>query len=308
MLAVELSFLVEREFGHEIPLRQFVLTPTLAEMASSIEDAAAGRKDGGSSHGALVQVRKGDTRRPLLLWVPGQGGTTLAAKRFASRLHEDVEVMGFEAPPHRGLPEPATMAAMATDYADDVRELARAGIIGEHRSFVLGGFSFGATLAHEVARVLFDDCPPAAVILADPLLAPLPARRSAKRRRRRRVARLLVRHSPGWVRFVGRRIRRRRQRVPVPAGQRSTAVEQVVRMSSRLRETHVARPYPGSVVLVSSAQRRQQFDDDLIGVRPFVVGDIVPHALPGRHGTMLDDERVEQIAAVVDDVVRNLPH
>jgi thioesterase domain-containing protein len=202
--------------------------------------------------------------------------------------------MGFEAPPHRGMPEPASLTAMAAAYADDVRGLVRAGVIGAHRPYVLGGNSFGAMVAHELARVLFDDCPPADVILVDPILVPYPPAPPPEPPAKMRAI-------PRVVRAARRRLR---GRAPSPAPM-PCSLEQVQRMSRRLREMHEPKVYPGSIVLITSEARRRLLDDELVQMRGFVLGDIVSHPLPGLHSTILADERAEQIAAIAGKVVKN---
>lgn len=320
MLAVELSFLVEREFGHEIPLNLFLTAPTLGHMAESLQPVATANavEFGGPEPRALVRVRTGDSNVPLLLWVPAAGGTPLQLRRLASLLPSGIELLGFEAPPHRGEPEPETLSELAAAYADDVRRLARAGTIGPHRPFVLAGHSFGAAVAHEVAALLFDDCRPSAVILVDPLLVPLPAKppesrapaptRAASPRLRSRVKRVL-RPFRARVKRVLRRIGKRRRPNSVRSGAAPrplpVRVEQTQAMTARLRATYGASPYPGSVVLLATAMWQRMLDDEFVQVRGFVQGEVELHQLPGKHAGLLWDERVHQIADVVAAVVKS---
>jgi thioesterase domain-containing protein len=264
-------------------------------------------------------VRAGERSQPLLLWIPQAGGTTLALQRLASLLPAGIELMGFEAPPHRGLPEPESLADLAAAYADDVRQLARAGAIGPHRPFILAGNSFGATLAHEVARQLFDDCPPDEVRLVDPLLAAPPSPSRTKRvelwAQRKKIR--AVQHTNRTRTRVARRVQRLRRavrrarggpplppaapEVPMPA-----TLVQAQAMSARLRTSHESQVYPGSVVLITSDVRRREFSDDYVGVRPYVRGELTVHPLPGRHGGMIADARVHQVVAVIEGLVTRL--
>jgi thioesterase domain-containing protein/acyl carrier protein len=320
MLAVELSFLVEREFGYEMPLRQFLTMPTLRQMAAAIEAGSTtdAFEPGDPDRRALVHVQTGEVSLPLLLWVPSTGGSPLELRRFAAVLPKEIELMGFEAPPHRGRPGPATMSDLAAAYADDVRSLARAGTIGAHRGFVLGGNSFGATLAHEIASLLYDDCRPGAVILVDPLFVPLPAETHVDRPVQTHLKSRATDRVVTWTRRrrsqakrALRRLRRLLSRKPLqPVGGRRplpASIERAKAMSQRLRETYQPRPYPGSVVLFATEARQQLLGDKFIQARPLVLGKIVLHSLPGKHGQLLGDERVHQIAAVVEDAIRNLP-
>jgi thioesterase domain-containing protein/acyl carrier protein len=340
MLAIELSLLVERDFGRVLPLTQFFTTPTLGDMASALEAAATSRQNGlgGPCDKALVPIRRGDASQPLLLWIPGGGGSTIELQRFASALPTGIELMGFESPPHRGLPEPDSFSAMAAAYAEDVRSLERTGIIGRHRPFVLGGYSYGATLAHEVARVLFDDCRPGSVILVDPLLTtpraqPADTRKHPRTRGIGRVVRFLrhgrrVHRVAAFLRYRWRQHRRRARRFLRSLRQRwlrrrwlrqhhggrapaertdglPSIVRQAYGMSNRLRQMHEPMPYPGSVVLVTSEEERWNLDG-IAQIHSLVLGDIVSHPLPGPHGWMLSDERAEQIAAIAGAVVKDL--
>jgi amino acid adenylation domain-containing protein len=313
MLAVDLALRIEREFGRELPLAQFLTSSTLGAMAAALELAPA-RVSGSDapSGGALVPVRPGDPSRPVVLWIPHAGGTTLALQQLASVLPAGIELMGFEAPPHRGAPEPATMSELAASYANDVRALVRAGVIGLHRPFLLAGNSFGATLAHEVAIDLFDDCRPGEVLLVDPLLVPFSADLAIEPDEGRPVPTALKHRAAQAARVVRRTLRathlsqRPRDRTPVARPPLPPTVVQAQAMSYRLRTTYVPKPYPGSVVLVTSEGHRRLLDDDLVRARPLVLGQLVSHPLPGKHGGLLEGERVHRIAAIVGDVVNDL--
>ena len=297
LLAIQVAFDIERLFGRHLPFTQFFTTPSVAGMAAFLDAAPpiGGHDHDRSFDSALIPIRKGDPTRPLLLWVPGTGGTTLSLHRLATQLPSGCEFMGFEAAPHRGLPEPVSFSAMAQAYADDVRGLEAAGIIGRHRPYVIGGHSFGASLAFEIARNLFDDCPAGGVVLVDPLLVPEPPRRLTVRKKLRQSAR-----------------RVRRQFRPKPAVRvrnaknHPPAVMEVKRMSARLRGAHRFLPYPGSIVLITSEQRRRRLGDELLQMRPFVQGSIDAHPLSGQHATLLTDERTADIAAITADVVNSL--
>jgi amino acid adenylation domain-containing protein len=290
LLAIELTTRIEQVFGRQVPLTQFVTTPTIATLAAVIDEAPVDGRGALTDRSALVSLRSGDRRRPLLLWVPGSGGTTLQLHRLAAALPDGVDLMGFEAAPHRGLPEPESFAAMAQAYAEDVRELVRSGVLGSHRPFVLAGNSFGAAVVLEVARALHDDCPPGRVLLVDPLLVPFrPRGRKLKRRLRR---------------FAGRLRHPTRRRHLAPG--RTVTVRSVVRMSARLRRRHVFQPYEGSVVIITSALRRKDLGDELLHTPQFVAGAVEAHHLDGDHRKLLVDERVHDVASIAGQVVDDL--
>ncbi|MGW4360319.1 amino acid adenylation domain-containing protein [Streptomyces californicus] len=142
--AMRLVVLMEERFGTAIPLSDFIVAPTVAELAERLRSA------GGTSAGfdPLVAIRPEGTRPPLFFAHP-MGGNVLCYVPFAKHLPPDQPFYAFQAAgadvgtePVRGLEQ------LASDYIAAMRRVQPAG------PYHLGGWSFGGFVAFEMARQL----------------------------------------------------------------------------------------------------------------------------------------------------------
>ena len=283
--AVELIARIHQLFGREVPLAQCFLTPTLAGMAAAVSELAPDAANTSS----LVHLTHGDAGGPVVLWVPGAGGTTLGLHTFASALAPTIDLYGFEAAAHRGLPHPPTLEAMAAAYGDDVLAF----LAATPRPFVLGGHSMGAAAAYEMARYLLArGNEPDGLVLVDPLVV-----RPARERARQGGAAAPAGRRPGAAPAPGRAEEAGARRAP-PA-----LVAPVAKANRRLTQAYRAGPYDGAVVLVSSREWRERLGGEDLRLDRLVRGPIESHPLDGAHRSMLADERVHVIAELVARVV-----
>jgi thioesterase domain-containing protein len=131
---------VSSRFGIELPLRTFLLDPTIESLAAAIDGHG---RDGNA--GPLLVLREGGDRPPLVCVHPA-AGTSLCYRKLARHLPPDLPVLGLEAP---GLADPAlalTIPEMARLYVRSVEERQPRG------PYHLFGWSFGGLVAWEMAR------------------------------------------------------------------------------------------------------------------------------------------------------------
>ncbi|MEV6975754.1 amino acid adenylation domain-containing protein [Kitasatospora sp. NPDC093806] len=153
LLAARLTARIREELGAEIGLRALFETPTVALLAERIGAGAAGSGSGESTAGLgrLLPLRTGGSRPPLFAVHPG-GGLGWCYSGLVRHLDRDRPLYAVQARGLDGTGElPGTVAEMAADYLRLIREVQPSG------PYHLLGWSFGGTVAHEVARQLQAD-------------------------------------------------------------------------------------------------------------------------------------------------------
>ncbi|MFI0982037.1 amino acid adenylation domain-containing protein [Streptomyces sp. NPDC021093] len=146
LLAARLTALIREELGVQIGLRALFETPTVALLAERISaDPDTGSSDG---LGQLLPLRAGGTRPPLFAVHPG-GGLGWCYSGLARHLDRDRPLYALQARGLDGNGElPGSVPEMAADYLRLIREVQPVG------PYHLLGWSFGGTVAHELARQL----------------------------------------------------------------------------------------------------------------------------------------------------------
>jgi thioesterase domain-containing protein/acyl carrier protein len=146
LLTTRLIVRVRAELGLEIPLFRVFQRPTIAGLAAWIEER---RREGAvSAAGSFLALRASGARTPLFL-VPPAAGSPLCYLDLTLGLSEDQPVYGFQAP---GLQDgEAPLGRVEKLSALFLQELRAVQPAGPYR---LGGWSFGALVALEMARSL----------------------------------------------------------------------------------------------------------------------------------------------------------
>ncbi len=143
IVAAELFAAIEHELGSELPLGAIFQAPTIESLASLIESHGAS-----SRFTSLVPIQPGGSSPPLFCF-HGGAGTILHLAELSRRLGPD---QPFYALQSRGLYGGAapltTVEDMATHYLSEMREVWPEG------PWYLGGYCFGAIVAHEIATRL----------------------------------------------------------------------------------------------------------------------------------------------------------
>jgi phthiocerol/phenolphthiocerol synthesis type-I polyketide synthase E len=122
----------------------FTRTPTFGGLVALARKAAGERVTDAGDDPSLVVLRPGGTRTPLFLAAPA-AGTTLSYRALAGLL-DDRPVYGIE--PELSVAGEASVEEIAEHHLKVIRR------VRPHGPYVLGGWSFGAVVAHEIARRL----------------------------------------------------------------------------------------------------------------------------------------------------------
>jgi amino acid adenylation domain-containing protein len=143
LLAVRLMARLQQQFGQDIPLAALFRGATVAHLAELI-----GRNTPPPPRSPLVPIQPNGSNRPFFC-VHAIGGEVLSFYHLARQLGDDQPFYGLQAPRlHEMGNEPETIAGSAAEYLRAVREVQPEG------PYLLGGYSYGAVVAYEMAQQL----------------------------------------------------------------------------------------------------------------------------------------------------------
>ena len=174
LLLVQLLARLNREFSVTLSIREAFENPTIAALAKMIERLQTGEMTTSpaseSEHSPLVVVMRETGTRPPLFLLPPAGGVNTAYYALGRELGSDQPVYSFHDPYVLRDERPCeTLEEAAVYYADAIKTIHPEGC------HYLMGWSFGATMALEVAQVLGTQYGDKTCVI---MLDPAPARAS----------------------------------------------------------------------------------------------------------------------------------
>ncbi|MBN0042924.1 amino acid adenylation domain-containing protein [Streptomyces actuosus] len=143
LTAMRLVVRIEQRYQVNIPLAEFVATPTPAGIAARLRDGGAQ-----AAFDPLVPIRPQGSRPPLFMVHP-MGGTVLCYVAFARHLPADLPLYALQA---AGADPGTTPLSSVEDLADSY--IAALRTVRPHGPYTIGGWSFGGFVAFEIARRL----------------------------------------------------------------------------------------------------------------------------------------------------------
>ncbi|MFH5924330.1 amino acid adenylation domain-containing protein [Roseomonas xinghualingensis] len=144
LLALDLMLRVRESFGRDPGLGALFENPTVARLATLIDAAALPPSDNGLC--PLISLARGEESRAPLFVVHPAGGLAWNYGNLARALSPERGVLGLQAPSlDADAPPPASLDALAADYADRVIAAGHPGPIH------LAGWSVGGIIAHAMA-------------------------------------------------------------------------------------------------------------------------------------------------------------
>lgn len=150
LIAIRLFESVEREIGVRLPVAAIFQAPTVRRLAEVIRNQAPGEREQPSSEKFLVDIKSAGARPPMFL-VHALGGGILSYHKLAEYIAGDRPVLGLVARGVDGRQDPLTrVEEMAAHYIRDILDNFPEG------PYHLGGYSFGAQVAYEMARQLME--------------------------------------------------------------------------------------------------------------------------------------------------------
>jgi aspartate racemase len=306
---------IEKAFGKKLPASTMLKFPTIKKLAACVAEE---HDVSGASPLELLQPR--GARRPLFC-VPGVGGDVLNLMELARHLAPTQPLVGLRAPGADGNGEPmGRIEDLAAYYLDAIQAFQ------PEPPYCLGGFSFGGSVALEMAQRLHAQGKAVAFLgIIDHTLPPLRYRRfkwSATLPFDFVVNTARWFHEDVWQVGAGKRLRTLRQKfgflgatllssVRKPAAASGACDVRSLFGADALPEsmrpvmaTHYQalrdyrpKPYPGSVTLFRARTRpllRLHGRD--LGWTKIAAGGLSIVDIPGNHETILKEPRVQVLA------------
>ncbi|WP_342354346.1 amino acid adenylation domain-containing protein [Kroppenstedtia eburnea] len=143
--ALLLSESIRERFGVQLPMTTLFQKPTVAELCVYLDGRTA------MNDACLIKLQQGNGTHPPLFFVHPQGGGVLPYVHVIKELGPEETAYGLQAVGYESNDQPLTsIEAMADRYVEEIRRLVPQG------PYRLVGWSFGGTVAYEMARQLED--------------------------------------------------------------------------------------------------------------------------------------------------------
>lgn len=143
MLAVQMFVQIQETFGVNLPLTSLFREATIESLSDLIR-----KQIGLAAWSSLVEIQSSGNRLPFFC-VHGITGDVYWFGDLVSYLHPDQPIWGLQSLGIDGVQQPLIeIEAMAAHYIDEIRSLQPDG------PYLIGGYSYGGTVAFEMARQL----------------------------------------------------------------------------------------------------------------------------------------------------------
>jgi thioesterase domain-containing protein len=277
-------------YGRELPASTLLQAPTIEQVARLIVTGEGERS-------SLVAIQETGSNPPFFC-VHGIGGDVISFRDLANHLGSDQPFFGLRA----GSADARRMSveAMAAYYVDEMQRLQPEG------PYLLGGYSFGGTVAFEMARQLAEQGKAVGLLALFDTYGPgypklLPVRRRLLSHWRaflragpsEKVSRLRERISINAVR-ISKSIRRFSYRHLMPADGLTRNIKYA---HQQALWNYVPKSYAGKLDLFRAINQKDIWHHDLfLGWEGLAAGGVQVHNIPGDHITLIAEPNVRILA------------
>ncbi|WP_316520108.1 non-ribosomal peptide synthetase [Kitasatospora brasiliensis] len=300
---VRLRTAIQREFGVQLDVRGLYAAPTVAAMAEAVDGHRLLTGPLPDEVSPLVELRARGGRPPLFL-VHAVGGSVAPYVSLTRLLDPDQPVYGLEDPGLHGGRSAEEIGQAAERYLAAIRTVRPNG------PYHLGGWSFGGTVALEMAARLRAEGEEVPLVLLLDTGAPLPSGPVPDE------AELLLAYVADLAGLEGAAVpdldpadlrglpsSERVDRVLsvleraglIPVGIRADAGTRITAFMANSRSLHRHRgtPYDGTITLLSA---EAELDGEVGRWRALAPGGLRHHVVPGTHHTMLQHPNLRVLA------------
>jgi aspartate racemase len=311
LLAARMAALIEQAFGVTLPLATFFEAGTIERQADFIRQQSAEKV-----WPSLVPIRVGGDKPPIFC-VHAVGGNILTFRDLALCLPADQPLYGLQSQGLDGkTPIQTRIETMASHYVAEIQKIQPNG------PYAIGGLSFGATVAYEMARQLESRGEHVALLAIFDSGAP-GRPRSTKRKRTTyqsrislHVRNLIFGPNRGLYLYwklrglVGERVW---QTLFSQAGKskRSTprTIQDVRQANLLARRRYVPRPYGGNIVLFRALNGNGFANNGPhYGWNDLAAGGVEVHDVPGTHNSMVQEPHVRALAEKLEQCLDRAWH
>ena len=322
LLAARMMTEVEVQFGVPIPLVELLEKPTIRQLSEAITNS--GWKPSWKS---VVSMKASGNQQPLFL-IHAIGGDILSYRRLVKRLQDlDRPIYGVRAQGLGGVAEPFdNIPDMAAFYLNEIRETQSSG------PYFIGGYSFGGTVAYEIAQQLLasgekvaflamfdtvvlqnlpDELRPGKLLMAYEQICRiwfvikkwLGLRMSKKLEYFNKAKKVI---SDFFVaRFTKKKfINPNEQKDYERWLRKPPAFQKIEEKNNKALITYIAAPYPGRITLFKARQREWS---EMVNPEPLwrklAGGGLDVYVCDGSHGTILLNPYVESLASELEEAL-----
>jgi len=290
MSAVALLSRVEAEFDRKLPLVSLFQRPTIAHLATLLQNDPAEMADN-----TLVPLRTTGEATPLFCVHPA-GGTVFCYLEFAKHLQQGCPVYGIQAQGLDGMQPPHdSLAAMATHYLEALKSVQPRG------PYQICGWSSGGVLAFELACQLEDAGDSVSLLTLFDAGIPRPGESFGEHDIVPMLGLMFPGESPDQIEALQQadpeqQMEFFRQRAEVAqilfAGAAGTQIQ------------HVYDVFQANMAAVVAYQPRKHatpmHEDPLLGWGPWATAGVEVHEVPGNHLTMFQSPDVQQLTTTLN--------
>ncbi|RUT68627.1 amino acid adenylation domain-containing protein [Flavobacterium cupreum] len=154
--ATQIMAMISKELGIYVPLKDIYNNPTILELARTITNNF-------TSESLLLKLNKVKADAPNVFFIPPVLGSSTIFKNLATDLNEEANAYGLQ---YRGFdknePFDESIKAMAKSFVQEIKATNVS-----NQPIVLVGYSMGATIGFEVAKILEEENTAVKLILVD---------------------------------------------------------------------------------------------------------------------------------------------
>jgi aspartate racemase len=280
LLAARLMHRVGQTIGKTVPLAMLLQAPTIEQLAQAL------RQDGWAQQwSSLVEMQPAGSRSPFFC-VHGVGGNVLNFRELAKRMAPDHPFYGMQAQGLDGSrPCFTRIEEIAAHYIQQIKT------VQPHGPYFIGGYSFGGTVAYEMAQQLRANGEPIGMLaLLDTYAGNLKSVSST-------VVELLL-HPTGKRVFrdlpeIAKEMVQRRVKFLLM----SPVLKNVLQTNQAAADRYVLQPYGGKIDLFRASEASLRSPADLYSAWYDLAADGVEvHEITGNHGGILVHPQVERLA------------